>query len=325
MLAVLLALAAAAGYGGSDFAAGLATRRASVVRVTVLAEATSATLLLCVIPFVSSQAPSLASVLWGAAAGASGVAGAMALYLGFRHAAFSVASSVSAVGTAAFSVLAGLALGERPGALALAGILLAVPAIVGVSAPASRASRGTEAAVVRSQAVTVPGQREPAGRGTAPPGQLGPGGRRFRPAARGRHAAGVGWGLAAGAGFGLFFIGLDRAGSGTDQWPITISQRAALVTVTCVAVVTRDLSLPPAGTRRLSLLTGVASAAGTAMFFLATHHGLLAITAVITSLYPAGTILLARVLLGERLTRLRLAGLCFAAVSVALIAAGGAG
>jgi drug/metabolite transporter (DMT)-like permease len=285
MLAVLLALAAAAGYGGGDFAAGLAARRASVVRVTVLAEVTAANLLLCVVPFVSSQAPSLASVLWGAAAGASGVAGAMALYLGFRHAAFSVVSSVSAVGTAAFSVLAGLALGERPGALSLAGILLAVPAIVGVSAPDQRSRR----------------------------------------AATGRHAAGVWWGLAAGAGFGLFFIGLDRAGSGTDLWPITISQLAAMVTVTCVAVLTRDLGLPPAGTRRLGVLTGAAGAAGTAMFFLATHHGLLAITAVITSLYPAVTILLARVLLGERLTRLRLAGLCFAAASVALIAAGGAG
>jgi drug/metabolite transporter (DMT)-like permease len=132
-------------------------------------------------------------------------------------------------------------------------------------------------------------------------------------------------GLAAGAGFGLFFIGLDRAGSGTDLWPIVISQLAAMVTVTCVAAVTRDLGLPPAGTRQLSLLTGVAGAAGTAMFFLATHHGLLAITAVITSLYPAVTILLARVLLGERLTPLRLGGLCFAAASVALIAVGGAG
>jgi drug/metabolite transporter (DMT)-like permease len=325
MLAVLLALAAAAGYGGSDFAAGLAARRASVVRVTVLAEVTSAALLLCVIPFVSSQAPSLASVLWGAAAGASGVAGAMALYLGFRHAAFSVASSVSAVGTAAFSVLAGLALGERPGALSLAGILLAVPAIVGVSAPAKQASRDAGRAAVGAQAVAVPGQQGLPVRGTAPPIEHGPDGRRSRPAATGRHAAGVGWGLAAGAGFGLFFIGLDRAGSGADLWPITISQLAAMVTVTCAAVVTRDLGLPPAGTRRLSLLTGVASAAGTAMFFLATHHGLLAITAVITSLYPAGTILLARVLLGERLTRLRLAGLCFAAASVALIAVGGAG
>jgi len=325
MLAVLLALAAAAGYGGSDFAAGLAARRASVVRVTVLAEVTSATLLLCIIPFVSRQAPSLASVLWGAAAGASGVAGAMALYLGFRHAAFSVASSVSAVGTAAFSVLAGLALGERPGALSLAGILLAVPAIVGVSAPARQASRDDAPAVVRPQAVAVPGRQGPAARGTAPPAQHALAARRFRPAATGRHAAGVGWGLAAGAGFGLFFIGLDRAGSATDLWPITISQLAAMVTVAAVAVVTRDLRLPPAGTRRLGLVTGVASAVGTAMFFLATHHGLLAITAVITSLYPAGTILLARVLLGERLTRLRVAGLCFAAASVALIAAGGAG
>ena len=161
MLAVLLALGAAAGYGGSDFAAGLAARQTSVVRVTVLAEVTSAALLLCVIPFISSQTPSLTSVLWGIAAGASGVTGAMALYLGFRHAAFSVASSVSAVGTAAFSVLAGLALGERPDALSLAGILLAVPAIVGVSTPARKASRDVAPAVVGSQAA-VPGTR-PAG------------------------------------------------------------------------------------------------------------------------------------------------------------------
>jgi drug/metabolite transporter (DMT)-like permease len=123
----------------------------------------------------------------------------------------------------------------------------------------------------------------------------------------------------------LFFIGLNQAGSDADLWPIVISQLAAMVTVTCIAVVTRDLSLPPAGTRRLSLLAGAAGALGTAMFFLATHHGLLAITAVITSLYPAGTILLARVLLVERLTALRTAGLCFAAASVSLIAAGGAG
>jgi len=321
MLAVLLALAAAAGYGGSDFAAGLATRQASVVRVTVLTEVSAAGLLLCVIPFVSSQAPSLTSVLWGTCAGASGVAGAMALYLGFRHAAFSVASSVSAVGTAAFSVLAGLALGERPTALSLAGISLAVPAIVGVSAPARRASRDPEPAVVGSQAAAVLGQRglgsPESSTGAAPPGQRGPAGRRFRAAATGRHAAG--------AGFGLFFIGLNQAGSRTDLWPIVIAQLAAMVTVICVAAVTRDLRLPPAGTRRLSLLAGATAAVGTATFFLATHHGLLAITAVITSLYPAVTILLARALLGERLTPLRVAGLCFAAASVALIAAGGAG
>ncbi len=106
--------------------------------MTVLSEATSVVLLACVVPFLGSRAPDLASVLWGAGAGVSGVAGAMALYLGFRHAAFSVASPVSAVGSAAFSVLAGLVLGERPGALPLAGICFALPAIVAVSAPAGK-------------------------------------------------------------------------------------------------------------------------------------------------------------------------------------------
>ena len=121
----------------------------------------------------------------------------------------------------------------------------------------------------------------------------------------------------------MFFIGLNEAGSVTDLWPIVISQVAAMVTVTCVAASTRDLHLPPRGARRLSVMTGAIGATGTTMFFLSTHHGLLAVTAVITALYPAMTILLARVLSGERLTALRIIGLSLAAISVALIAAGG--
>src|SRR5690242_8827860 len=271
MLAVLLALAAAAGYGGSDYAAGLAARRASVLRVTVLVEVTSAALLLCVIPFISSQAPSLTSALWGIAAGASGVAGAMALYLGFRHAAFSVASSISAVGSAAFSVLAGVALGEHPGALSLAGIALALPAIVAVSTPATPPRDSTETAHP-SQHGPGPVTKE---RGLAPPG----GSRGVAPPDQHKHAVGVGLGLAAGAGFGMFFIGLNEAGSVNDLWPIVISQLAAMLTVTCVAAATRDLRLRPPGARRLSVTTGVIGAAGTTMFFLSTHHGLLAVTA----------------------------------------------
>jgi drug/metabolite transporter (DMT)-like permease len=317
MLAVLLALAAAVGYGGSDYAAGLAARRASVVRVTVLVEATSVVLLACVVPFLGSRAPDLASVLWGAGAGVCGVAGAMALYLGFRAAAFSVASSVSAVGTAAFSVLAGLVLGERPGALSLAGICFALPAIVAVSAPAGQRGPPDEAGAPGQHGqgpVTKERGLEPPGgsRGVAPPGQH-------------RHAAGVGLGLAAGAGFGLFFIGLNRAGSVSDLWPIVVAQVAALITVTGFAAATRQLGLPQAGARGLAMLTGFIGAAGTFAFFLATHRGLLAVTAVITSLYPAGTILLARALSGERLTALRIIGLSLAAASVGLIAAGGAG
>jgi drug/metabolite transporter (DMT)-like permease len=311
MLAVLLAVVTAISYGGSDYAGGLAVRQTSVIRVTVVAEVTNAVVLISIVPFVSDRAPSLGSVIWGATAGAGGVAGAMALFLGFRHAAFSVASSVSAVATAAFSVMAGLVFGERPDALSLAGMALAVLAIVGVSMSTRRAKMdedGGSGVVAVNTAMDGPG--DPADR----PSLRAPG----------RHAAGVIWGLTAGAGFGLFLIGLNRAGSPTDLWPLAVAGLVAVLTVTPIAASTRQLGLPPAGTRWLSVLTGVTAAAGTLAYFLATHQGLLAVTGVISSLYPAVTILLARTLSGERLTAFRIIGLLFAAASVSLIAAGGA-
>jgi uncharacterized membrane protein len=75
----------------------------------------------------------------------------------------------------------------------------------------------------------------------------------------------------------------------------------------------------------LAVLSGTAAAAGAILFFFATHRGLLAVTAVLTSLYPAVTIVLARTVLGERLTALRLGGLALAGACVGLIAAGGTG
>jgi drug/metabolite transporter (DMT)-like permease len=287
MAAVLLALASAVGYGGSDFWAGLAARRTSVIRVTILAEAAALAVLAVVLPWAGSHQPTLASLAWGAGGGIGGAAGALALYLGFRNAAFSVAAPVSAVGAAGFSVLAGLLLGEHPGGLALTGIALALPAIVGVSASQPAADE--------------------------------------RPAAAGRHSQGVLWGLLAGAGFGALFIGLNRAGSGSGLWPVAAAQVAALAVVSGIGAFTGNLHLPAPGARRLAAATGVAGGAGTILYFLATQAGLLAVTAVLTSLYPAVTIVAARLVLGERLTVLRLAGLGLAAASVGLIAASGTG
>jgi drug/metabolite transporter (DMT)-like permease len=315
MAAVLLALIAAVSFSASDYTAGLATRRASVVRVTLVTEVTHAALLWLVIPFASRQAPSLPALAWGAAAGISGLAGAMALYLGFRHAAFSVASSISAVGSATFATAAGLLFGERPSTLSLAGIALALPAIAGVSAsPGGRAGG-------------QPGHDGNGGPGGGPGPSAAPDG--APPASPGRgirgHAAGVMWGLVAGAAFGLYFISLNQAGSATDVWPLGAAGVTALLVVGGLAAATRQLRLPPPGARWLAVATGATAAVGTFSFFLATHRGLLAVTAIITSLYPAGTILLARVLSGERLTVTRIAGLGLAALSVVLIAVGGAG
>ncbi len=317
MLAIVLALASAIGYGGSDFAAGLASRSAGVIQVTLLASAVSAIVVTAALPFAASHPPSAAALAWGAAAGLGGTTGALALYLGFRHAAFSVAGPISAVGAAGFSVLAGLLLGERPTALALTGIVLALPAIVGVSASAaSGTAAGAASAGGRPDEPARDPAEDPAG-------------------ATGRPAIGVAAGLVAGACFALLFIGLDRAGSGSGLWPVAATQVAELTVALAVAAATRNVRLPGPRLpgprlpgprpRLLAAITGATGATGTILFFFATHEGFLAITAVLTSLYPAVTIVLARTVLGERLTVLRLAGLTLAAACVALIAVGSAG
>ena len=286
MLAIVLALASAIGYGGSDFAAGLASRAVSVIQVTLISTAASVVVVAAAVPFAATHPPGTAALAWGALAGLGETTGAFALYLGFRYAAFSVAGPLSAVGAAGFSVLAGLLLGERPTALALTGIVLALPAIVGVSASAARDGEGR---------------------------------------AHARPLAGVGAGLVAGACFSLVFIGLNRAGSHSGLWPVAAAAVAELAVALVAAAVTGNIRLPGRRACWLAAVTGVTGAAGEILYFFATHQGFLAVTAVLTSLYPAITIVLARTLLGERLTGLRLAGLALAGACVALIAAGGAG
>jgi drug/metabolite transporter (DMT)-like permease len=348
VVAVLLALISAVSYGCSDFAAGLATRRASVLRVTLISEAATVAVVGLALAVAGAHPPDLRAVVWGCVAGLGGVCGALALYIGFRHAAFSVAGPLSAVGAAGFSVLAGLLLGERPTVLALTGIVLALPAIVAVSA--SVGAGGGEhpgGGVVAAPAVSDAAPGSPAVSDAAPgspavsdaaPGSPGasdaapgsPGASDSAPGSPGGWVrrllpAGVSYGLVAGACFALLFIGLNQAGSGSGLWPVFLGQIAALLAVSCAAAFTGDLRLPEERGGWLAAAAGLTGGPGTILFFVATHRGLLAVAAVITSLYPAVTILLARVVLGERLTAIRLAGLTLAAASVALIAASGAG
>jgi drug/metabolite transporter (DMT)-like permease len=328
VVAVLLALISAVSYGCSDFAAGLATRRASVLRVTLISEAATVAVVGLALAVAGAHPPDLRAVVWGCVAGLGGVCGALALYIGFRHAAFSVAGPLSAVGAAGFSVLAGLLLGERPTVLALTGIVLALPAIVAVSASVGAGGGehpggGVVAAPAASDAAPGSPAASDAAPGSPAPSDAAPGSgggrvRRLLP-------AGVTYGLVAGACFALLFIGLNQAGSGSGLWPVFLGQVAALLAVTCAAAFTGDLRLPEERGGWLAAAAGLTGGPGTILFFVATHRGLLAVAAVITSLYPAVTILLARVVLGERLTAIRLAGLTLAAASVTLIAASGAG
>src|ERR1019366_6416846 len=224
MLAVLLALASAAGFGGSDYAAGLAARRASVIRITILAEAVSVVFLILVLPLAGLRAPSLASLGWGAAGGLSGGLGALALYAGFRHAAFSVVGPLSAIGAAGFSVLAGLLLGERPGMLAMIGVALALPAIVGVSASPGSAGPGSASPGSASPGSASPGSGSPGKFSAGPAGPDAEGSGQAGAARSAPHAGAVTLGRGAG---GWFRGAVHRAQPGGCRQRTVASRRGS--------------------------------------------------------------------------------------------------
>ena len=130
---------------------------------------------------------------------------------------------------------------------------------------------------------------------------------------------GLGLAVLAGVMFGLFLVAGRQAGHHGVFWPLVLARCASIVLmVTIVAIVPRD----PRPLRTVIwpvVLSGLLDSAGNALFIAATRHGRLDVAAVLSSLYPASTVILARVLLKERMSIMQVAGIVGALVSVALI------
>jgi drug/metabolite transporter (DMT)-like permease len=290
MVSVGWALAAALAYGVSDFLAGLAARRDAVIPVTLLVYAAGLVTITVILIVTDARAPSVSSLGWGALSGCGLGAEALALIAGFRRAAFSIAAPLSAVIGASLAILAGVLLGERPSALSWAGVILAVPATVAVSASV----------------------RQP------PSDSMGDPDRDVASAER----TGLRFGLIAGVGTAVYLIGLSRTSAAAGVWPVLSVHVAALATLGCVAAAAGELRAPELGARSLSGTSGILGAGAAVFYLLAVHAGLLAVAAVVTSLFPVVTVGLAVALAGERLGARRLAGLGLATVALALIALG---
>ena len=134
--------------------------------------------------------------------------------------------------------------------------------------------------------------------------------------------AGLPEAFGAGVAFGAFFILLSRAGADTGLWPLVGTRIGSLVLVTTIALASRRPLRPGPGDARVIAGSGVLDVAANLLYLAASRAGLLSLVAVITSMYPAGTILLARVVLGERLHPRQLVGLAAAVAGITLIATG---
>jgi drug/metabolite transporter (DMT)-like permease len=276
VIALLLALGSSLAYGCADFLGGLGARKAHVLRTVMIAAPASLVVEVMLWPvFGASFSP--AALGWGAASGVASAAAFALLYRTLAIGPMSVLSPVTALVSAALPVCVGLLQGEHLAGAGLAGLPLALVAVVLVSA----------------------------GRGEG--------------SARPSRAALL---LASGAGAAIAFqlIFLHQAPSGSGVAPLTIGRAvSSAVTLAAAGLMHRTLgSERPA--YAMSAAAGALDSMANLLFLLAVRSGDLAVVAVITALYPAGTVLLARGVLAERIHRSQLAGLGTAAVAVSLLA-----
>ena len=287
-MVILLGLAAAVLYGSGDFLGGLAARRAHVLMVLMLAEGAGAAVALAAAA-ISPPPASLAGLAWGTGAGLIGGLGLIVFYTGLAAGPMSVVAPVSGLVSTVLPVAVALAEGERPGAGVYAGALLCLVAIVLASSAGDAGDAG----------------------GPRRPGRPG----------RGRAIA---YGVVSGASFGLFFLLIRNAGQSGELWPVAAGRIGELAVVLAVAAVLGRRLRPRRAGGSLLLVAagaGMIDVVANICYVAATRTGQFGLAVVLASLYPGVTVLLARVVLGERLRWVQRAGLGLAAIGIMLVAA----
>ncbi len=132
---------------------------------------------------------------------------------------------------------------------------------------------------------------------------------------------GLGLALLAGCGFGCFFVLISRVNPSATFWPLAMARLTSVIVLLVMIRVRRQKILPKKSITILVILAGVLDALGNLFFLLATHVGRLDVAAILSSLYPAATVVLAAILLRERMNRIQLLGIVFALIAIPMISA----
>ena len=281
----VLALFSSALWGTADFVGGTLTRRAHAFAVVGSSQAFALAVILPLAWWVGAFGDPRGYLPWAVAGGLVGMGALVAFYGALSIGTMGVVAPVAACGVVV-PVAIGLAQGERPSPLAYLGIVLAIVGVVLASGPEIR------------------GVEEGTGKG--------------------------GWralGLAATAAVGFGLVLWMVAQGAKSSVPMTLlTQRASSVSAALlVLLVVRRMGGLRRGDAPALAVVGVFDVSANGCYALATQSGLLAVVAVLGSLYPVATIVLARFIHGERLVRVQQYGVAAALVGVALIGAGGTG
>ena len=301
MTAILLALGSSVGYGVSDFLASRVAKRVAPVLLVLYSQALQSVVLLVVVLAVS-QPYSGSGLAWGAAAGAVGAAGLVAYYQALATGQTAIVAPLASSG-AVLPLLVDLARGERPGPLALAGLVMVLAGIVVTSL--TSAERDDQA---------------PAPTWRGPPATR-------RRVAVPRPPVPILLALVAAVLFGLFFVGLDLGGGTAGEsilWVALGVQLGALPTTLAGALRSRSRRGfgidDPALLRPVAVLT-VLNLSADAFLAYAVTRGDLAVVAVLASLAPVVTALLAHALTTERPGAAQSAGAALAVLGTLVVSA----
>lgn len=278
----LLALTSAVCYGAADFLGGLTSKRAHTLAIVVVSQLAGLLLLLTAFPFLPASSPTRRDFVWGAVAGLTGGTGVALLYRALAIGVMAVVAPTTAVCAVVIPVLVAVASGERPGLVTIGGIVLAIVAIALVSQ-----------------------SDHPEPMRTA--GTTGSGPSAFTLA------------LLSGVAIGLFFVALARTSSDAGLWPL-VAARAVSVSLFAGMALAASQSLRLTGsTLGIVVAGGSLDMIANLLYMVASRSGPLSVVVTLASLYPASTVLLARVVLHERLSRRQLAGIVCAMIAVIAI------
>lgn len=280
-MAALLALLSSFAWGTSDFMGGLAARRVGAIRVLAVSYPAGAVLITFLAWIVIPGQLSWTVVGIGAVAGVVGAVAIGLLYAALSRGQMGIISPITAVLSGAVPVVVGLALGEALSAVALVGVVVAGAAVILVSRESGPHRRTPPSAVL----------------------------------------------LAAGSGvaIGAYLSVIGTAPIDSGIWVATSGRwfSTALVLLILLILLGRARGASRTPQQRfpwnLALAAGVLDALANGIFQLAAQRGLLAIVAVIGSLYPAATVILARILLNETLSKVQLLGVLLALVAASVL------
>jgi drug/metabolite transporter (DMT)-like permease len=283
----ILALVSAVLYGSADFFGGLTARRANTIATVVWSQFAGLVLLLLVLPFLPATTVSPRDWTWGFVAGFSGGIGVAFLYRALAVGTMAVVAPTTAVIAAMIPVGFAFAMGERLRPLTFAGVALALVAIFLVSRPPATSKSDEE---------------KP--QGAFPPG--------------------FGLALLSGISVGIFFLSLARTSTAAGMWPLIAARISSISLFAVIALVAKRTLRMDRTAARTATLGGGLDMAANAVYMIAARIGPLSIVVTLASLYPASTVLLARVILKEHLSWTQIAGIVSALAAVILIVSQGA-